>query len=424
MKSLRSSLISAFFTLSQVSNVFGIPTPQSGGGVTSKLVAFNAAPAPTVPIGGQGAFVSIDAATKLFNIGGKAQKFAGTNSWWLAYTKANADIDTIFKQMTDSGLLVTRAWGFGNVNDASSAGNIFFQELKAGKQSLNFDSTSGIPKLDYVISAAEKANIKIIIPLLNGNEDLGGINTYVTAYGGDQTSFYTNPAAQKAYLAYVDFIVNRYKSSPAIFSWEICNEPQVTDPKINQCDSNCDTSVITSWAKNVSSHIKSLDSKHLVSLGDEGWFAPSHPAPSGINSYGYGGAKGIDFDANLAIPDIDFGTFHMYPNVFSQADGDAFITEHAKSGVKAGKPVIVEEYGAKTSDKGGRVGIMQGWQATMANATGIAGDMFWQLDYAGSEDGYQIPYSTDAGSDYGKVVLQHVKAVGGNAGGNETEGRN
>ncbi|KAL8948322.1 MAG: hypothetical protein Q9222_005483 [Ikaeria aurantiellina] len=419
MKFKTFSILPAIFAFGQLSNVLGSPTPQPGGGVPSKLVAFNAAPAPAVPFGGEGAFVSIDAATKLFNISGKVQKFAGTNSWWLAYTKANADIDKVFKQMADSGLLVTRAWGFGNVNDASSADNIFFQELKAGKQSLNFDSTSGIPKLDYVISAAEKSNIKIIVPLLNGNNDLGGINSYVTAFGGDQTSFYNNTAAQKAYLAYVDFIVNRYKASPAIFSWEICNEPQVTDPK-QQCDKDCDTSVITSWAKNVSAHIKSIDSKHLVSLGDEGWFAPSHQTPSGVNSYGYGGAKGIDFDANLAIPDIDFGTFHMYPNVFSQADGDAYITEHAKAGESAGKPVILEEYGAKTTDKPSRVDVMQGWQETIANATGIAGDMFWQLDYPGIEDGYEIPYDTTPGSDYDKIVSQHAKAVSG--GGNETEG--
>ncbi|KAL8882423.1 MAG: hypothetical protein Q9192_007585, partial [Flavoplaca navasiana] len=146
-----------------------------------------------------------------------------------------------------SGLLVTRIWGFGNTNDASKVEGNFFQELKGGKQRLNFDAATGIPKLDYVVSKAEELGIKLIVPLLNGHDDLGGINTYVTNYGGTKTSFFTDAKSQKAYLAYVEFIVNRYKTSPAIFSWELCNEPR--------CE-GCDTSIITNWAMKVSNAIK------------------------------------------------------------------------------------------------------------------------------------------------------------------------
>ncbi|KAL9618953.1 MAG: hypothetical protein Q9204_008347, partial [Flavoplaca sp. TL-2023a] len=274
------------------------PLPQAASG-QSNLVEFSGAPAPGVSFGGSGDFVSIDSTSKLFKLGGVKQYFAGeairadqvttvltriqgTNTWWLPYTTTNTDVDKILGEIKASGLLVTRIWGFGNTNDASKVEGNFFQELKGGKQRLSFDAATGIPKLDYVVSKAEELGIKLIVPLLNGHDDLGGINTYVTNYGGTKTSFYTDADSQKAYLAYVQFIVNRYKASPAIFSWELCNEPR--------CE-GCDTSIITTWATKVSRSIKKIDSRHLVSLGDEGWFAPPQKAPAGANTYPYSGAE-------------------------------------------------------------------------------------------------------------------------------------
>lgn len=57
----------------------------------------------------------------------------------------------------------------------------------------------------------------------------------------------------------------------------------------------------------MSAYIKSIDSNHLVGLGDEGWI--NDP---GNSDYPYqGNSIGIDFAANLAINSIDFGTFHV-----------------------------------------------------------------------------------------------------------------
>lgn len=137
--------------------------------------------------------------------------------------------------------------------------------------------------------------------MLNNFDSLGGINTYVKAYGGNATTFFTNPRAQAAYKNYVSFIVNRYKSSPAIFAWELCNEPR--------CN-GCPTSVITNWASEISAYIKSLDPTHMVALGDEGWFAP----PYGDGSYAYSGIEGVDFLQILGIRTIDYGTLHLYPS--------------------------------------------------------------------------------------------------------------
>jgi len=42
--------------------------------------------------------------------------------------------------------------------------------------------------------------------------------------GQSQTQFYTNPTVINSYKNYVGTIVNRYKSSPAVFAWELANE--------------------------------------------------------------------------------------------------------------------------------------------------------------------------------------------------------
>lgn len=89
-----------------------------------------------------------------------------------------------------------------------------------------------------------------------------------------------------------------------------------------------------------SAYIKSIDSNHLVSLGDEGFYNNDK------NSYVYSGADGIDFDQNLQVSTLDFGTYHLYPVGWGYSDasgmGSKWITDHAASATKYGKPVILE----------------------------------------------------------------------------------
>ena len=47
----------------------------------------------------------------------------------------------------------------------------------------------------------------------------------------------------------------------------------------------------------------------MVTLGDEGWFCSG-----GDGSYAYSCAEGVDFEANLQVSTLDYGTFHQYPD--------------------------------------------------------------------------------------------------------------
>lgn len=198
-------------------------------------------------------------------------------------------------------------------------------------------------------------------------------------------------------------IVNRYKSSPAIFAWELCNEPRCT---------NCATSVITNWASDISAYIKSIDSKHLVTLGDEGWL-PGH----GDGSYAYSGSEGVDFVKNLAIPTLDYGVIHLYPEQwgYNSSWGSEWVMEHDAIGKAAGKPVVFEEYGS--TNTANHQAVMTPWQETSLKQSSMAYDAFWQLGTQLSAidgkpfDDYAVYYDTKPGSDYDVLAVKHAAAM-------------
>jgi mannan endo-1,4-beta-mannosidase len=176
-----------------------------------------------------------------------------------------------------------------------------------------------------------------------------------------------------------------YKDDPAIFAWELANEPRCRN--FGQYDrlQDCKPETITSWVKEMSEHIKSLDPNHMVAVGDEGFF--NRP---GQGNEQYTGKDGSDHEAFLALESIDFGTFHLYPDAWSTGArwGNQWIIDHVQAAQKAGKPTVLEEYGVpvKRDDKTGKVtgGFERrrtayiNWNNLMLEGGGNA-SMFWLL---------------------------------------------
>lgn len=185
---------------------------------------------------------------------------------------------------------------------------------------------------------------------------------YARFYGVTKTAWYTDSRCQTQYRAYINAVVSRYRNSRAIFAWELANEPRCP---------GCATSVITNWATTISAYIKSLDSNHLVTLGDEGWLNGG-----GDGSYPYQGGEGVDFVRNLAISTLDFGTVHLYPSHWQKTEawGATWIREHAAAAVAAGKPYILEEYGLTSN----RASVYPSWYSAITGSE-TAGDMYWQF---------------------------------------------
>ncbi|KAL7773551.1 hypothetical protein CFE70_003516 [Pyrenophora teres f. teres 0-1] len=136
------------------------------------------------------------------------------------------------------------------------------------------------------------------------------------------------------YQAYIKAVIPRYRNSNAVFAWELANEPRCT---------LCLTSVLTDWVRKTSDYIRSLDSDHMIAIGDEGF------GLAGGISFPYLYLQGIDWETNLALPNISFGTFHFYPDSFlvSNTAGNGWIEAHAKICQRLNKPCLFEEYGVK-----------------------------------------------------------------------------
>ncbi|KAI0467225.1 glycoside hydrolase superfamily [Xylaria cf. heliscus] len=332
-----------------------------------------------------------------FQIDGKTGYFAGTNSYWIGFLTNNADVDTTLDQLKSAGLKILRVWGFNDVTSTPGQGTVWFQKLSASGSTIN-TGADGLQRLDYVVSAAEKRGIKLIINFVNNWSDYGGIPAYVTAFGGSTTTWYTNTAAQTQYRAYIKAVVSRYASSAAVFAWELANEPRCK---------GCATSVLTKWASDTSAYVKSLDSKHLVTLGDEGFGL----ATGSDGSYPFQYSEGVDFEANLKISTLDFGTFHLYPGSWGTSNdwGNLWITSHATACKAAGKPCLFEEYGVTSN----HCAVEAPWQKTALSSSGVSGDLFWQLGVTlsngqTSNDGNTIYTGT---SDWTCLVTQHVAAI-------------
>ncbi|KAJ5412792.1 hypothetical protein N7465_005097 [Penicillium sp. CMV-2018d] len=371
-------------------------TRQPTSTVSPSSSAVSSTPLGSARPSGSSSFAKVDG--HKFNIDGETKYFAGANAYWLPFQTNNADVDSVFKNLKESGLKVLRVWGFNDVNTAPAAGTVYFQlhDKATGTTTIN-TGADGLKRLDYVVSAAEKNGIKLIIPFVNSWDDYGGMDAYVNAYGGSKTEWYTNAKIQSVYQAYIKAVVSRYKTSSAIFAWELANEPRC---------SGCNTDIIAKWVAKTSAYIKSLDSNHMVTTGEEGMGL----TVGSDGSYPYTSKEGNDFAKNLAAPDIDFGVYHLYVADWGIKDnswGNGWIEAHAKICDAAGKPCVFEEYGIKND----HCSASLKWQKT-ALATN-AGDLIWQYGQKLSsgpspDDQYTVYYGTD---DWKCAVADHVSQI-------------
>lgn len=182
------------------------------------------------------------------------------------------------------------------------------QCLNSGKATINHNS-NGLPRLKYIVTQAEKRGLKLVINFVNGVSKTGdtsaggGMPIYYEAFlpgqkkEGNPAAWYTSTVVQNAYKNYIQAVISTIGNSPAIFAWELANEPR--------CHL-CATTVITNWATDVAHFIKKTDNhNHMVTLGDEG-FINAKGGEGFINAkkddYPYTTIEGIDFEANLKIP--------------------------------------------------------------------------------------------------------------------------
>ena len=347
--------------------------------------------------GVQATFVTV--AGSDFSDGAAPFHFAGTNNYYLAY-KSNTMIDDVLQDSAAMGLKVVRAWGF--INGQSKDG-------KVTQPSLGVYDESGFERLDYAVWKAKQLGLRLLIPLVNNWDEFGGMSWYVAQTGGgSHDDFYTRATIKTAYQNYVSQLLNRvnthtgiaYKNEPAVFAWELANEPR--------CESDATGNTLVTWADTMSGYIKGLDANHLVCVGDEGF-----SKKTGQSDWTRSGSEGVDWARLTALPHIDFGTVHLYPDNWSKTTdwGTAWITEHLVDGAALGKPVVLEEFGLQA--KPARDTVYQTWTGALSSGGGAA-SLFWILtgvqdDGSGypDYDGFDVKYPGTTAT----VLAQHAAVM-------------
>lgn len=335
-----------------------------------------------------------------FDLGGQPFRFGGTNNYYLHY-KSQAMVDDVFADAAAMNLTVIRAWSSlecggdrPNSEGGCSAGTDLWTQrwsTAAGGPVVN-TGAGGLQKLDYMLAKANQLGIKLILPLVNNWRDFGGMDQYVTWYGLQyHDQFYTDSRIRAAYKSWISTLANRvnsitgvtYKNDPAIFSWELANEPRCINASL-PTSGTCTQQTLIDWADEMSTYIDSVDANHMISVGDEGFLDRGN-----ANDWPYNAADGVDHEALTALPNIDFGTYHAYPDAWGHdvAWTTQWIRDHQAAAATLDKPTILEEFGLR--DQSARDAAYQTWVDTVRTGGGD-GWAFWILTGI-QEDGQLYP---------------------------------
>jgi len=345
-----------------------------------------------------------------FELNGKPFNFVGANSYWLPLLTSSDDVDKTFQGMQERGVKVVRTWGFNAINGSELAGALksgltYYQVWNGTEFTLN-EGPQGLQRLDNVVATAAKYDIKMIITFTNNWVGYGGsdlYNNWIIGQGATHDEFFTNKKTIAAYQSYAKTIVERYKSSPTIFAWELMNEARCLSDTL-AAGPNCvpGTETLNTWYSLQSNFVRSLDPSHMITTGGEGHFFWKNPPvlwSDGVEStdYNFDGRAGEDFDKTLGLPNIDFGVYHMYPQTwYPQLDfpgsnfsvsgwGLGWMQDHIQAAKRNGKPLVVEEFAVGGLDN--QTTIYKEW-VDFALSSGHAGIMPWQFGQLGlTEDG-------------------------------------
>ena len=217
--------------------------------------------------------------------------------------------------------------------------------------------------LDYLLAEMGERNMKAVLYINNSWEWSGGYGMYLewagegkalipaevgySAFMNSVSKFVTNEKAKEMFYDHVRHVVSRtntvtgkpYKDDPAIFSWQIGNEPRC----FRADKEGQDAFVDYMWT--TAALIKSIDPNHMVSSGNEGEMGCENSMEL--------------YERIHSCPDIDYMNIHIWPYNWNWVrentlvtnlpvaikNTDDYIDAHLALAAKYGKPVVLEEFG-------------------------------------------------------------------------------
>jgi mannan endo-1,4-beta-mannosidase len=215
--------------------------------------------------------------------------------------------------------------------------------------------------LDYLMAELGKRNMYAVLFINNSWEWSGGYGQYLNWAGKgdvpeegvrDWVKFQAHVAqyadcdeCKVLFFNHIKYVLGRtnhytglkYTDDPAIMSWQVGNEPRAFSQEAKE--------PFAQWLKEATALIRSLDTKHLISLGNEG-------------------AMGSENDMELyerihADPNVDYITIHIWPKNWSWINiadipgslevavekTNTYLNSHLEVAEKLNKPLTIEEFG-------------------------------------------------------------------------------
>ncbi|KAI4982341.1 hypothetical protein ZWY2020_022833 [Hordeum vulgare] len=329
-----------------------------------------------------------------FTVGGRPFYPNGFNAYWLMYMASNPGdrskvLDTL-DQASRVGATIIRTWAFndgGSNRPLQITPGVYSEEVFVG--------------LDFVVAEAKKRGLYLILSLTNNWGDFGGKRQYVQwakEQGhnlGSDDDFFTDRLTQRFYMNHIKRVLTRvnnltgvaYKDEPTIFAWELMNEPRVP--------SDLSGKTMQAWVALMSSYVKSIDDKHMVEIGLEGFYGDTAPERRRV-------------PGSTSEQQVEFMKKWMASHI-----------EDAAAALR--KPLLVAEFGWKSSGNAAVAArddyLRMVYDAIYASVKGggpCAGGLFWQVMAPGMEswaDGYEVVL--ERSSTTAAVVSQECARIGG-----------
>uniref|UniRef100_A0A0D6R9C9 mannan endo-1,4-beta-mannosidase n=1 Tax=Araucaria cunninghamii TaxID=56994 RepID=A0A0D6R9C9_ARACU len=356
----------------------------------------------------------------------------GFNTYWLMVFAVDPStrpiVISLLEQAASAGLTVARTWAF---NDG---------DWRALQISPGVYDEHVFKALDFVISEAQRNEIRVILSLVNNWDEYGGKTQYVR-WGRNagldlhsNDAFFSDPTLRSYFKSHIKAVLTRvntvtkvvYKEDPTIFAWELINE--------GRCESDPTGDTFQAWTEEMAAFVKSIDPHHLVGIGTEGFYGSSSVDRIEFNPYSCAHQEGTDFIRNHQASGIDFASIHIYPGTWISGSigpshlsfAEKWVSAHIEDSEKILQmPILFTEFGV--SDRYGeekeryRQGLMQiVYESVLRSAEeggAAAGSLFWQLfpqgcgsDVQCMSDGFEIVVSDN--SPTAKIICEQSNKLG------------
>lgn len=300
-----------------------------------------------------------------FEIDGKPYRYMGANFWAgmnLGSQAASGDRDKLIRELDRMQKIGITNLRIMAITEGPDTEPFRIAPSNNDKGVLKEEYLIG---LDFLLSEMGKRNMYAVVVLNNFWPWSGGMIQYLRwanavdsihypmdkkkaqnwdLYQNETAKFYSSNEAMGMYTKALDQVITRkntitglaYTQDPAIMAWELANEPR----GIKNVDK------YLKWIDTTSSHIRSLDKHHLITVGSEG--ITGSPEYSGVEFEKAHAFKNIDYTcAHIWIQNWGWYDPKKYKETYPAASKKAldYLKYHAEVSKKLGKPYVLEEFG-------------------------------------------------------------------------------